>query len=106
MSKLDHRPNDKAVKTQWGWQNSETGELLVSAVGAFSDDIEADSALPNSPSNITIKSQAAKKPKAKPQAESKQQLETETTENIVEEVPSAPPPPPPPPVQNENQGEV
>lgn len=47
MSKLDTRPSKTAVKTKWGWQDSVTGELLVSAPGYFKD-VEADSERPSS----------------------------------------------------------
>ena len=60
MSKIDIRPNETAVKTKWGWQDSVTGELLVSAPGYFKD-VEADSEKPNS-----IPAKIEQKPKQKP----------------------------------------
>ena len=38
---LNKRPHPNAVKTKWGWQNKNTGELLVSAAGQFKD-VEVD----------------------------------------------------------------
>ncbi len=42
MSKIEHRPNQHAVKTVWGWSHSQTGEQLVSAHGYFEGHYEAD----------------------------------------------------------------
>lgn len=42
MSKIEHRPNQHAVKTVWGWSHSQTGEQLVSAHGYFEGQYEAD----------------------------------------------------------------
>jgi hypothetical protein len=91
MSKLDIRPNELAVKTKWGWQNSVTGELLVSAPGYFKD-VEADSDKPNTKS-ITAKPKDTKKPK-KPKNQQKPKEEVtqvETDPNSGNDAPPAPP---------------
>ena len=88
MSKLDIRPNELAVKTKWGWQNSVTGELLVSAPGYFKD-VEADSDKPNTKS-ITAKPKVTKKPK-KQQPPKEEVAQVETGPNSGNDVPPAPP---------------
>ena len=88
MSKLDFRPNELAVKTKWGWQNSVTGELLVSAPGYFKD-VEADSDKPNTKS-ITAKPKDTKKPK-KQQTPKEEVTQVETGPNSGNDVPPAPP---------------
>ena len=90
MSKLDFRPNELAVKTKWGWQNSVTGELLVSAPGYFKD-VEADSDKPNTKS-ITAKPKDTKKPK-KQQPPKEEVTQVETDPNSGNDAPPAPPEP-------------
>ena len=88
MSKLDFRPNELAVKTKWGWQNSVTGELLVSAPGYFKD-VEVDSNKPNTKS-ITAKPKDTKKPK-KQQTPKEEVVQVETGPNSGNGAPPAPP---------------
>lgn len=44
MSKIDNKPTSTphAVKTIWGWQNSQTGELLTSAYGVFAGRVDIE----------------------------------------------------------------
>lgn len=62
MAKLEHRPNDNAISTNFGWQDKTTGELLVSAVGAFANP-EAIVDRPNIPITTTTATPKAVKGK-------------------------------------------
>ena len=62
QSKLEHKPNDNAVKTKFGWQDGTTGELLVSAVGAFTA-VDVDVSRPNNKIEMQSANTAPKTPK-------------------------------------------
>lgn len=62
VNKLEHRPNDNAISTNFGWQDKTTGELLVSAVGAFANP-EAIVDRPNIPITTTAATPKAGKVK-------------------------------------------
>lgn len=62
QSKLEHKPNEHAVKTKFGWQHGTTGELLVSAVGAFTE-VDVDVSRPNNKIEMQRANSAPKTPK-------------------------------------------
>lgn len=61
-SKLEHKPNDNAVKTKFGWQDGTTGELLVSAYGAFTT-VDVEITRPNNKIEMKRANTSPKAPK-------------------------------------------
>lgn len=51
---IEHRPNKNAVRTQWGWSDKRTGEVLVAAYGYFEGRYEADQPKPNAPIPLDV----------------------------------------------------